>query len=64
VSTPAHGLCGHWEAERRTHCDDTVTRRFLQGWRCPVHAPGATDAACPHGVAWTSPCPECERVWA
>jgi hypothetical protein len=57
------GLCGQWEGVRRAHCDFAVTRKFLNGWRCALHAPGATENACPHGITWTEPCGACEALW-
>lgn len=63
MSTPTPALCGQWEPERRAHCDFAVTHRFLNGWRCALHAPGATDDACPHSVEWVRPCEPCRKLW-
>ncbi|MFD9600227.1 hypothetical protein [Streptomyces sp. NPDC059970] len=33
--------CTHWIGERRRYCQIPGARRYIQGYRCPLHTPGA-----------------------
>lgn len=41
-TTPPNTQCGHWIGSEQRYCrsDDTI-RRYLQGYRCPMHTPRA-----------------------
>lgn len=39
---PAAGACSHWVGAELRYCRATEgVRRYVQGYRCPPHVPGA-----------------------
>ncbi|MFE6764380.1 hypothetical protein [Streptomyces sp. NPDC057689] len=33
--------CAHWIGARRRYCQIPGARRYVQGYRCPLHTPSA-----------------------
>ncbi|CAL9296683.1 hypothetical protein SUDANB25_02669 [Streptomyces sp. SudanB25_2051] len=33
--------CRHWDGTRRRYCGAPGARRYLTGYRCPLHTPAA-----------------------
>lgn len=55
IPRPAAGVCSHWIGAKSQHCETTEdVRRYLPGFRCPLHTPRALQGLpeIPPGPGW------------